>query len=62
MQFWAGTLTVKGSLAKILDEQLRKMTRRGTPELRLLYRWLMTGDSFRQREKDVPSYLDGVLF
>ena len=36
-QFWSGTLTVKGSLTRVLVEQLNKMTKIGTKELRLLY-------------------------
>ena len=60
VQFWRGSLTVRGSLTRVLDEQFEKMTRRGTKEFRLLYPWLMTDEDFRKREHDVPGYLDGV--
>ena len=61
VQFWAVKLKVRGSLFKILGEQLRKMTRRGAAEFRLLYPWLMTDNSLKRREKDVSGYLDGVV-
>ena len=37
------------------------MARRGAEEFRLLYPWLMTDGSFKQREKDVQGYLDGAF-
>ena len=60
-QLWPGILTAKGSLTKILDEQLYKKTRRGAKELRLLYPWRMANESFKKQEKDAPRYLEGVL-
>jgi hypothetical protein len=60
IQIWGGDIEVDAVDERVIDESKWKMVLRGTLDFKHIYPILMTNENFRNREQDVPGYIDAI--